>query len=735
MSSDYRMNLIWSSHGEQLRADLEANIGGLTGMRGEMQRGTTQMGLWGQQIRAVGTTLRYMFAGAVVYGVVTAVNALSTFESKLGDIEGLAAKIGSDGKVTRLGGMLDDLGDNALKTSNKFGIAVTDIEDYMARFYSSFEPKGTQAQAMQQATRWATDISALTRALGGEVGDPGQLAGGIAGLIHGIPGGTNNIHAQTVRISDIISYITQRSPVITGKDITRDIGRLGAAQVATGMSPEQIFSVYGAASLKGGSPAVIGRGITQLLAASLMNPKTAQNKAAFRDAGLPSSPNALRAFEYKGTQGGMAVLLRMMDAIFPKGASRKTARLLADESVGDVNAISGARGVNLNLAYRLYGRQESLRQVLALLSGGSAGTLDFVSGTKRAERQNLTIQRANIVLERSTLQLGTNAQRNLTLQLVRGFDPVLHSFAKAASWISDAVVGHRTAASATVMGAAGAQLASRVFLGTGVLGLAGRGLLRIPGIGRVMSSNPALRGIFGSAAAKGGAMSAAALVGSGLGAFSSKALGTRTDPYWVVIDPLSWFMPGAPSGLGGGGNEPPGTNVPKVIPPWMKGLGGATLLIATPVIAKMVKDEVDKRAEKAGKFRAIPKGHPLLDLFGDTQDRATGMTLHLKGHGQGATPSAAQKRILDAYRKKEITADQAEARLSKTMSRTSGGRAGGSPVTDIQGTVEGSVKVEATPELKKLLKVDTHIAVKFWPPTQAASGTRGKKKNIRGKAH
>src|SRR5205823_1010981 len=90
-------------------------------------------------------------------------------------------------------------------------------------------------------------------ALGGEVGDPQALAGGISGFIQGMGrNAVRNPGRSAARLSDIIAEVIKRSPTILGTDITRDIGRLGAAQTAMNMTPEQIFAVYGAAAMRGG---------------------------------------------------------------------------------------------------------------------------------------------------------------------------------------------------------------------------------------------------------------------------------------------------------------------------------------------------------------------------------------------------------------------------------------------------------------------------------------------------
>jgi hypothetical protein len=129
------MNVIWTSHGAQLQRDINSFLGQFNQVGGQMDRQSRKMSLWGQQMRALGTTIRYALAGATVYAVASAVSSLGEFENKLGVIDSLAAKMSRGGKLEGLGKGIEGVGDYALKMSNKFGIAVDDIQQHMIAFY------------------------------------------------------------------------------------------------------------------------------------------------------------------------------------------------------------------------------------------------------------------------------------------------------------------------------------------------------------------------------------------------------------------------------------------------------------------------------------------------------------------------------------------------------------------------------------------------------------------------
>src|SRR5687768_14703953 len=117
MNSDYRLNLIWTSQGGQLRADMQRNIHQLSQWDRQVRGSNQQLGLFGQQMRAVGTTLRYALAGLTVYGVAGAVQGLGQFLDRLGQIDSLAGTMNQQGRFQSLGRELNEIGDVAVDLS------------------------------------------------------------------------------------------------------------------------------------------------------------------------------------------------------------------------------------------------------------------------------------------------------------------------------------------------------------------------------------------------------------------------------------------------------------------------------------------------------------------------------------------------------------------------------------------------------------------------------------------
>jgi hypothetical protein len=502
--------------------------------------GSKQMGIWGQQMKAIGTSIRYAFAGAIVYGVATAITSLGEFEAKMGEIDSLAAKFTAGGNLESMGKGLEDLGDHALSLSNKWGIAVSGIQDQMRAFYSS----GFTNSGAGQAKKW-TDVLAQIQLIT-EGADPASMAVGVAGLTQAT-GGAGNPALSAARIRDIIAVTLKQSTAFRGEDIARDIGRLSGAGTALRMTPEQIFAVYGTAGMVGGSGAVIGRGVTQLLTASLANPKTKAEKQAFASLGLPTNPDALRQM------GGYQVLLKLLQGIGPISGPARSA--LGNAGLSDEEALGmpGLPTGKISVLYKALGRMESVRQVLSIASVGGADKLQgFLDMIENGEKQGQGLQQANIVNQHRWFQQMNEAQKNARMQVARGFEPIMKEFSKGVVWFSGQTIRHPHVTTAVVGAAAGIGLMMKILAGTSIAGLAGRLpiLRRFPGLSRTVGRAPEL----------GTAM----LVGAGTAAFTSQGTGTRSNPIWVIIDPLSWFFPGAPSGMAPTGPVPPGGGVPGI---------------------------------------------------------------------------------------------------------------------------------------------------------------------------
>lgn len=524
------LEIIGNSRGAE--AMLNRLNGGLTQFGRNTRRQTNELSLMDRQLLAIGTTARYALAGSLVFGITGAISRLNDFNNQLGVTAGLLTQMGQGGQIqTPSNNTIQQIGDIAELAANRVGIATDDVQSYMSRFYSTFQVNPNSRRAITDMKAFTDEVTRLQALMGAEAGDPQQLAGGIAGFVNQIPGGRRNIGRTTNRVANLIGFLTQETPNITGRDISRDIGRVGATMSQTGMTPEQTFAIWGLAGRAGGSASVIGRGIAQLLG-NVLHPSTPEQQQAYMSIGLPTDPQTLRRM------GAFNIIQRMLRSATTGPIRARNAFALNDENIDDpTSAIqaAGVSGINLNRVYGFFSRQESARQFVNLLAqGGVRGLQDYIRSQQRAINSNLIYEREMKNLQYRQLARFNTARQNISLSLARGVEwPLEHIAAPPVIAASNFLAGHRTARVATD------AIAGALLLRAGVRRL-------LPGrLGRLMG-----RGGGGSAAATAAitAEELPRILGGVGGGQNGAPLGTRADPIWVVISPVSWAL-GSPGGM------------------------------------------------------------------------------------------------------------------------------------------------------------------------------------------
>lgn len=534
----------------RLGVEIYGNARGYIGAVNQALYGTTKLSrglkdvqteskLMSNQMKAIGTTMRYAFAGSIVFGITSAVSKLGDFEQQLGVIDSLAGKVGAGGKFKGLGSDLQNIGNEALVLSAKFAQPVSDVETYMQRFYTSFKPSGDAKRDQKEMQEFVRAHLELVTALGQRAGDPNALAGGLASLTKHMPGGEKNIGGNAEALSNYFAMIISTTPNLSGQDIANASSRLSSAATLSSMSIKDVLGVYGLAAQSGGSQAIITRGITQLLGASLLHPTKPASKAIYTQAGLPTDPNQLAKL------GGLKVLEQLIDFV-QKGQKMK-----------------GSAKLNFDAIYNAFSRQESVRQFVNLLSNGGSPALEkFIKSLDTAAKDHVVHQRSNDILATMGVQKTATAFADLSVELVRGLNGPLNTFGDMLSKLAQAgarhpqIVGGIEATAATLL--ATRQLKRLPLFG--VKGAAGKFLRDESAASNAGALGP-LKGVlrFVTGINKGQAAVAAALVqqeelanvvGGG------PADGSRANPYWVIISPFSQMFD--PS-LGGGGSGSKGS--------------------------------------------------------------------------------------------------------------------------------------------------------------------------------
>lgn len=678
-----------TSH-RRIQVDVVGNVGGFNAAMNSVLATTTRVGagfrrssrdasLLSNQMKAIGTTARYYIAGQLIFGVAAGIRKLGEFKTQLGQVDALAAQLNKKGELVGLGKQLDDVGSQAILMSNKFGIAVGDVQSYMQRFFSSFDPPGGSKQRIQEMSVYTTALLNLSTAIGTEAGDPGKLAGGLTGLINAMPGGRKSPGKTAGDVADMFAVLLRNTPALTGADIASAAGRMASAKSLAKMSVPEIMSAFGVAAQTGGSPAVMIRGMTQLLGASLLRPTKPESLATYQAAGLPTDPNALAAM------GGQKVLEKLVQ--FVEGGKRGKDK----------------ENFNLTAVYKAFSRQESVRQFVNLLAqDGVKGLRDFKKSLDEGTKGNMAKKMADQRLKQSTLLRMDAARSNLGLSLVGGANwPLEHLLADPIIAVSNAAAKHRTTTQAVMggalsLGAASALRRLGVFSNLGgKFGKLGKGV-----------------GLLGAAqrTAIGGALTTEALPGAIAGLAVD---GSRGNPFWVIIHPLSWSV-GSPGGLSQPIGDSPLLGKKSMFNKYGKYApmaGAMAALVASPIVAQEIAQVFAKDDVSSGKARGLSSGFPLLSKFAKSI-RGSGMS----GSFFQDHPSTAQQQILDAYTKRYISAQTAESRLAKlegTLDVTM-------KLTDEQGRNLGKATVRGVP-------------VKLWNAKQfpTAKGKPGSRKGGR----
>lgn len=645
----------------RMSVDVQGRDSGFTAMLNRMNAGLSRVGmglrssgrdagLFSNQIKAIGTTARYYLAGQLVFGVMSAVNSLGEFKTQLGSVDALASQIDRNGNLQGLGDQLNDVGSQAILMSNKFGVAVEDVESYMQRFFSSFNPPGTAKQRVAEMESYTTAILQLTASLGSEAGDPQKLAGGLTGLINAVPGGRRHPGRTAGTIADYFAVLLRETPSLTGADIAGAAGRFASAKSLARMTVPQILSTFGVAAQTGGSPSVIIRGITQLLGQSLLHPTRPQSLQTYQAANLPTDPNAL------ASMGGQAVLEKLITYVQSGGPQG-----------------SAGRRQNLDAIYNAFSRQESVRQFVNLIAQGGVPALRRFNGQlQEGAKNHMAAQMADRRLRQSTLIRMQQARHNLGISVVGSGDwAIEHLIADPMIGISNFDARHRTTTQGVLAGGIGLGAANALRR----LGAFKRFGGRFGKLGKFIGAASSVE-----QAAISGAISKEELPAAIAG---GKTDGTRANPFWVIISPLSWSV-GSP-----GGFSSPNPNMPaeqKLLDDAKKigrkgavpfgaawraiGIGGAATISA----ALAVPGAVEHVARLFyGPSRAVPAGHPLLSRYAKAESAMhPGDSLYVGQLNPKTRITPQVEAVLDKFAMGKMSADRAETLLRRMQPGAAG---------------------------------------------------------------
>lgn len=714
---------------DQIRAQLGTMRTGFSENRREMDAWGRSGGIVNNQLRALGTTLRYTFAGSAIFGTLNMIRNLGAFQAKLGEISAIAT---GPGGLPVVGRELDDLGTRLLDVSNRTTQPIADLQEGVISLYSTIGNVPEDKASSMMETIAQTSIVAQSNI------EDTTLA--LLGMLNAFQRNTDELP----KFADEFYKVIQLSAGMPGHIYAQQLGRLQASAALSGFSPEQMGALAVGATRFGGSSATNMRGLAQLMT-FVMNPSSKPAQAALAGIGLGTAE--------RNRLGGMGVLTRILAEVNKRGLTGKPRGLtddmvtLLDTTYGDSapNSALGISGGGSELLAKIFPRIEG-RRIAAVLSslqnenqvaGTTNKTIDQYLNdvTDSAGSADKAMGRA---MDYRRIQQAGNAFHNLGIEIGTAISPLLQYPARG---ITAGVSGFNKQ-----KWGLGPVTGQEIELGAAGVGTFA--LLR------------ALRGRGGA----GGLVRGAGMAGAGLDLFTQHQRGyTPASPLYVAIvysmsgwNSGGWRRPGnAPTGAGPygvpGGQIGPAEGAAgrttvatgrasrfSRAASRFRGGGMASLaaLMGGDMIYEMTKpDSAFGYRSMTDQEKSI-SGHPLLKYLSSA--RAGGFAPHMVGvgglgahtlfriggHGV-ATP--AERKVMEMFKSGLISADAAEKRLRAVTTHPHFEAAGLG--AGLKGKAELTVHVEQPGVRRKT----SHVTIDLFPDfTTPAPQTKGKDKSSRG---
>lgn len=414
---------------ERVRASLGQMQGGFQQTRYSMRGMNNDAGLLDKQLRALGTTIRYAFSGAAVYGTMQMVRNMGEFESKLGDISAIAT---GPGNVSIVGDQLDDLGDRLLKVSNDTAQPISDLQDGVVNLYSTIGniPENKAADLIRTIAEVAvtsqSNIQDTTQALLGMANAFGESSDAVG------------------KFGDEFQVVIRESAGMPGSIYAQKLGVLSSRASLAGFTPEQMGALAIGATRSGGSPNTNMQYLAQFIQ-SLFFPQTKKNEAEMASLGLGEAQRKnMPAWE---------VLMRYFQAVEKAGGLKGTNNRNLNQAFSALNendasqAALGAFGITgggSDIINKSFGRLQS-RTMAAILykvfsSTQTKGTENKTLDEYLKEVQNSagSVDKAmERAMERKRIVQAGNAIHNLGIEIGVAFGPILNPSAKGITYLID----------------------------------------------------------------------------------------------------------------------------------------------------------------------------------------------------------------------------------------------------------------------------------------------------------
>lgn len=695
-----------------------------------------QLGAMEQQMRALGTTIRYALAGGVIFGITGLVGKLNQLQQQLGMIAAIGPTAGIN-FGSGIGGFLNQIEQQAVNARTP----VNELNNSVINFLSTVQgaPKGEIAEIVGRigitSKLSQTPVEDLTKAVT------------TMNIAFGRPNNLKTINALLREWFHLIS--SAPGGIAAAPQIAQQLGPLAAVSGRLGgrMTPEQMMGVTLGTLRFGATPSTALRG-AQYLLQSLFQPKSKEAITSLNAAGF--TPRRLQA------QGGARFLLDYLNYVKNLGArpTRAQARLYGNQV--DVNPdTEAALAPNENVpglspqASRFLGRSigriHGIRAAITLLAqmeatGQVSSVAEMMTAFDRinkgmgkdAKELNKAIDRYQNATPLQAAAIGLNT---LSTQLQTTIAPAINPVAQGIGRLSEYAAKHPHGTK-VAMGGAAAFLAA-----LGVGRFLGRG-------GSIFDRLRGFRGGAGQAFVTGQAIESLAQGGTTLGA-------SPTNPMYTIIvgqlfgnrqtknvpGPDQMRKPGGAYGTGGTRTVPPEEGGAKFKAPGMKGFGalGAAVVI-DQLTGGHAMTAVTNAITSAGGFLGLGRGPNK-----KTSPLWTALNQRIKSGGDISTeefrawaagPPKGEK-ILEAMqqantplgrKRRQDQADKAMQEINRMLSTTFKSFAAPA-TTEVTGGVDLAIKLDDGSGKSKDARV--HIPLSTVHKSGSIPMARGKRKSMR----
>lgn len=235
---------------------------------------SSDVSLLEKQTRAFGTTIRYAFAGSVLFGMTSMIGKLNELQQQMGL---LAAIAGPSGAVGMNRNWLAEMQDEIATKASDARTNVTDLNNAAINFLSTVQGADVGdipeivARIGQAARLSQTPTEDLTKAVT---------------TLNIAAGRTNNIENINALLREWFQLISQApGGVAAAPQIAQQLGPLASVAQLGRLKPEQLFGFSLGALRFGATPSVALRG-TQYFLQSLFHPPSKEAQEAMQGAGF-----------------------------------------------------------------------------------------------------------------------------------------------------------------------------------------------------------------------------------------------------------------------------------------------------------------------------------------------------------------------------------------------------------------------------------------------------------------